>query len=109
MTDLRIRFNVFVMINEWTEAKNELVYEIKKLGFPDEFGYLIARNLGSPKAIRRMSSYLRQVKPRKPEMIADEMLAIMSEVQAWKQKKESERANAAYNEMLLRGLPDEED
>ena len=42
-------------------------------------------------------------------MIADEMLAIMSEVQAWKQKKESERANAAYNEMLLRGLPDEED
>lgn len=97
------------MTNEWSEARNSLVYEIRKLGYPAEFGELIARNLGSPKAIRRMSSYLRQVKPRKPEMIADEMLAIMSEVQAWKQKKEAERSNAAYNEMLLRGLTDEDD
>ena len=92
---------------EWKQARDELVYEITKLGYPSEFGSVIAKNLGSPKAIRRMSSYLRQVKPKKPEMIADEMLAIMSEVEAWKRKKEAEVSNAAYNELLLRGLDDE--
>lgn len=93
---------------EWKQARDELVYEITKLGFPSEFGNVIAKNLGSPIAIRRMSSYLRQVKPKKPEMIADEMLAIMSEIEAWKKKKEAEASNAAYNELLLRGLDEDE-
>lgn len=88
----------------WSEARNDLVYELGKLGYLEEFGNAIAKNLGSPKAICRMSSYLRQVKPKKPEMIVDEMLAIMSEIAAWKQKKETEEANAAYNELLLRGF-----
>ena len=92
---------------EWKAARDELISELQKLGYPAEFGVLIARNLGSPKAIRRMSSYLRQVKPHKPEMIADEMLAIMSEIEAWKRKKEAESANAAYNDLLLRGLPED--
>jgi hypothetical protein len=91
---------------EWKLAKDELVFEMRKLGHPEEFAILIAKNLGSPKAIRRMSSYLRQVKPKKPEMIADEMLAIMSEIDSWKRKKEAEAANAAYNDLLLRGLDD---
>ena len=92
---------------EWKLAKDALVYEICKLGFPEEFAYVIAKNLGSPKAIRRMCSYLRQVKPKNPEMIADELLAIMSEIETWKKKKEAEAANAAYNDLLLRGLDQE--
>ena len=91
----------------WAEARNELVYELSKLGYPEEFGNVIAKNLGSPKAIFRMCSYLRQVKPKKPEMIADKMLAIMSEIAAWKQKKETEASNAAYNELLLRGIDED--
>ena len=86
---------------EWKLARDELVSEILHLGYPKEFAILIAKNLGSPRAIRRMSSYLRQVKPQKPEMIADEMLAIMSEVDAWKRKKEAEALNTARNEILL--------
>ena len=86
----------------WKQAKDELLREIHHLGYPQEFGILIAKNLGSPKAIRRMSSYLRPVKPKKPEMIADEMLAIMSEIDAWKRKKEAEALNAERNRRLRR-------
>lgn len=86
---------------EWKLAKDELVSEVCKLGYPQEFGVLIAKNLKSPKAIRRMSSYIRQVKPKKPEMIADEMLAIMSEIDAWKRKKEAEALNAERNRIIL--------
>lgn len=85
---------------EWIQARNELLGEMTALGFPAELGELIARQLGSPKAIRRMSSYLRQVKPRNAEEVVDEMLAISSEIDAWRKKKESEQANAGYNEYL---------
>ena len=85
---------------EWVLAKNELLGEITALGFPAELGELIARQLGSPKAIRRMSSYLRQVKPHNAEEVVDEMLAISSEIEAWHRKKESEQANASYNEYM---------
>ena len=89
---------------EWLRARNQLVEEIIKLGFPKELGYAAARNLGSPKAMHRMISYLQNVKPKKAELIVDEMLAICSEIAAWKDKKASEEANARYNEILYRGL-----
>ena len=85
---------------EWFQAKSELIAEITALNHPAELGELIARQLGSPKAIRRMNSYLRQVKPRNAEEVVDEMLAISSEIDAWHKKKESEHANARYNEYL---------
>ena len=94
---------------EWVMAKDELIKEIQHLGFRPELGEAVARNLGSPKAMERMTSYLRHVKPRSEELIVDEMLAICSEIQAWREKKASEEANAKYNEMLMYGLADEED
>ena len=39
------------------------------------------------------------------ELVVDEMLAIRSEIDAWKEKKASEKANARYNEVLNYGLP----
>ena len=73
----------------WKEAYHELVSTIVRMGYPKEFGQVIARNLGSEKTMRRMNAE-----------IADEMLAIMSDRERWIQKKEAERANAAYNEYL---------
>ena len=93
---------------EWTRAKNELVTAMKKLGFREDLGEAVARNLGSPKAMARMTAYLQYVKPRKEELVVDEMLAICSEIAAWKEKKASEEANARYNEMLYNGLGGEE-
>ncbi|MBO4653325.1 MAG: hypothetical protein J5649_08430 [Lachnospiraceae bacterium] len=85
---------------EWIRAREELVSELISLGHPRELGELIARQLGSPKAIRRMTSYLKQVRPRNVEEVVDEMLAISSEIDAWHKKKASEQANASYTEYL---------
>ena len=85
---------------EWQQARDQLVEEIQKLGFPKELGDAAAKNLGSPKAMRRLISYLQNVKPKKAEMVVDEMLAICTEIEEWKKKKESQAANAKYNEYL---------
>ena len=84
--------------SEWASTKERLVNEIAGLGMPGELGELIAKQLGSPKAMNRMISYLRYVRPHSEEEIADEMLAIMSDVDRWKDKKASIKANARYNE-----------
>lgn len=94
---------------EWAEARDALVKDMVALGFPEEFGIIIAKHLESPRAMRRMSAYLCQVKPQNEILIVDEMLSIRSEVDAWKDKKASEEANAAYNEMLNYGLGTEEE
>ena len=77
---------------------------MKKLGFRADLGEAVAKNLGSPKAMKRMTAYLQYVRPGKEELVVDEMLAICSEIAAWKEKKASEEANARYNEMLCNGL-----
>ena len=88
----------------WGRTRNELVQAVIKLGFPAALGEAIAKHLGSPKAMERMIAYLNYVKPRSEELIVDEMLAIHSEIDAWREKKASEEANARYNEMLNNGL-----
>ena len=97
---MRATYLMTTLHAEWQRARNLLVSEIKKLGFPEELGDAAARNLGSPKAMQRMISYLQNVKPKKAELIVDEMLAICSEIEAWKKKKESLAANEKYNEYL---------
>ncbi len=92
----------------WARCRDLLVEAIEELGFPKELGEICAKNLGSPKAILRMTSYLRQAQPKTMEMVADEMLSICSEIEAWRRKKASEEANAKYNELLYYGLGEEE-
>ena len=89
---------------EWTRTRDRLVEVMVRLGFRKDLGEAVAKNLGSPKAMERMISYLVNVKPRTEELLIDEMLAICSEIEAWKERKASQEANARYNEMLLRGL-----
>lgn len=93
---------------EWTKARDELVDAVKQLGFPEELGTEIAKNLGSPKAMGRMTGYLCHVKPKSAELIVDEMLAIRSEIDAWKEKKASGEANTKYNRILYYGVGGDE-
>ncbi|MBR1899599.1 MAG: hypothetical protein IJ820_00850 [Lachnospiraceae bacterium] len=93
----------------WTETRDELVRSVERLGFPAQLGEAVAKHLGSPKAMERMIAYLENVKPRREDLLVDEMLAIRSEVDAWREKKASEEANARYNEMLNYGLGTEEE
>ena len=88
----------------WKAAYSQLLGTIVRMGYPEEFGKLVARNLGSEKTMRRMTSYLVQARPRTAEEIADEMLAIMSDRDSWIAKKEAEQANARYTQILNEGL-----
>ena len=90
--------------NEWDRARDRLVAEIVRLGFREELGELVARQLGSPKAMERMLGYLHNVRPRSEELIVDEMLAIRSDIERWREKKAAEEANARYNEILYYGF-----
>ena len=93
---------------EWSWKRDELVNAIKQRGFPKELGEQIAKQLGSPKAMDRMLSYLYNVKPGTAELIVDEMLAICSDIDTWHNKKAAEEANAKYNQMLYYGLGTED-
>ncbi len=93
---------------EWARSRDQLVLAIKDLGFPAELGEQIAKQLGSPKAMDRMMGYLYNVKPKSAELIVDEMLAICSDIDRWREKKASEEANARYNEILNYGFDDGE-
>ncbi|ETP70940.1 hypothetical protein UYO_3118 [Lachnospiraceae bacterium JC7] len=42
-------------------------------------------------------------------LVVDEMLAICSEIERWREKKATEEANAKYNEMLYYGLGNEKE
>lgn len=90
------------MNDEWLYSKKKMTDEMLLLGYDERLADEIARNLKSPKAMDRMTSYLKYVKPAKVELVVDEMLAICSEINAWKDKKESEEANSAYNDWLNR-------
>ncbi|MBO4818559.1 MAG: hypothetical protein J5528_00325, partial [Firmicutes bacterium] len=87
----------------------ELVDTIERMGYPREFGVLIAESLKGEKSMARMSSYLHQFRPSSAEEIADEMLSIMEEYGRWRDKKISEYYNQKMNRLMNEGLTDEED
>ena len=95
----------------WAQARDRLVVAVTGIGFSAELAELMAKQLGSPKAIDRMVSYIRQAHPRTEEMLVDEMLAICAEIETWREKKESQEAQARYNARLYykEREPDEEE
>ena len=92
----------------WEYSRNNLMNAVRALGFPEELGEAIVKNLGSPKAMDRMRAYLENVKPKSAELVVDEMLAICSEIETWRDKKESQEANATISTFLRYGLTDED-
>ncbi len=84
----------------WAAARDRLAEAVAQLGYPEELAGLLAGQLGSPKAIDRMTAYLNLARPRSVEMIVDEMLAITSEIDSWREKKESLEAQEGYSAWL---------
>ena len=84
----------------WALSRNELAKAVVSLGYPEELADLLARQLGSPGAIDRMTSYLYQARPGSLEMIIDEMLAIRAEIDTWRERKGSREAQESYNAWL---------
>lgn len=93
----------------WSRSRDALVSAVTGLGFSAELADLLARELGSPRAIDRMTGYVRQARPRTEEMLVDEMLAIKSEIDAWRERKESREAQERCNRRMYYGkAPDDE-
>ena len=89
--------------------RRDIMDILVRMGYPKEFGYVIAGQLRTEISLRRMIGYLLQAKPRSAEEIADELLAIQADREAWVQKKSAEYYNSRYNELLNDGLaPDGE-
>ena len=84
----------------WSQSRDRLVAAVTGLGYSTELAELMSRELGSPKAIDRMTFYIYQARPRTEEMLVDEMLAIKGEIEAWRAKNEAEEAQASYNAKL---------
>ena len=53
-----------------------------------------------------MLGYLYSVKPDNAELIVDEMLAICSDIESWRNKKSSEEANRAITDWINYGYDD---
>jgi predicted ATPase len=84
----------------WSLSRNQLAKAVASLGYPEEFADLLAKQLGSPKAIDRLASYIRQAHPDSVEMIVDEMVSIQEEIAAWREKKVFREASEGYNTWL---------
>ncbi len=84
--------------------QDTLIHVMKKHGYDEDFAYAIAGMLKTDKSCKHMISYLRQAGHVSEEDIADEALAILSDRNAWIQKKKAEYYNSRYNDLLLHGL-----
>lgn len=88
--------------DEWTAARDELVDACLAVGMPAEFGLALARYLGGPATMGRMSAYLLGVRPRSLEEAADEAVSLVEERERWAREERSEEAAAAYTAWLNR-------
>ena len=50
-------------MEEWTEARDRLRNAVSALGYPDELADLLAKEIGSPKGIDRLTAYLDHARP----------------------------------------------
>ena len=85
---------------QWAKARDELAAALAGAGYPSELAEIMAKQLKSPRAIDRMTAYVRHGYARNMEMLADEMLAICADAENWREKKESQEAQAKYNAYL---------
>lgn len=85
-------------------ARRNLIDVLVRMGYPAEFGELIAGELGGENSIRRMTGYLLHAHPNDPDEIVDEMLAICSDRDRWREKKENEYYASRYYTMMRGGF-----
>ena len=90
--------------SDWAKARRRLSSAAAEAGYPEELAETLAKHLGNPRAMERMAAYLSGVRPKSMEMIADELLAITADADAWRKKRESREAQAGYSAWLSSDL-----
>ncbi len=91
-----------------SEKSKELYNLMLKKGYPEVFCDEITKNLNTDFTAKRMIGYLRYYQNLSLEVIADEMLAILSDRDRIMKKIELEKTNIAWNEYLQNGFDEEE-
>ena len=90
------------------KSKSPMSMELYKIlldkGYSEEFSDLITKNLNTDFTASRMIGYLSHYSHLPDVEVVDEMLAILSDRNAIMKKKESEKAQAAVNEIYQFGL-----
>ena len=84
----------------WADARKRLAEAVRSAGFPEALTDLLAGELKSPGGMDRMASWMNLARPRSLEMVVDEMLAIRAELDAWRERKESQAAQAGITRWL---------
>ena len=85
-----------------SDAYEDLLAAVTAIGYPQDLATVLADELRGEKSMRRMAAYLRVARPKTMEEIADEMIAIVEQRDAWVKKKITERAQSSFNEFLNR-------
>ena len=87
-----------------TEISKQLYDIMVKRGYPENLCELVTRNLNTDFTASRMIGYRSHYSDLPEEKIVDEMLAILSDRNEFIEKKESEKAQAAINDIYRYGL-----
>lgn len=87
-----------------TELSMQLYQIMIDRGYPENLCELVTRNLNTDYTATRMIGYLSHYSYLPEVEVVDEMLAILSDRNAFIQKKESEQAQAKINELYRFGL-----
>lgn len=85
--------------------QNRLYQLLLEKGFPEEYcKVLVTKYLNTEYTAGRMMGYLYRYSNPSIEEVTDEMLAILSDREAIRQKKDMEYAQSKINELYANGL-----
>lgn len=90
-----------------TELGKELYDLMVEKGYPEDFSWVVASEMGTEFVGRRMIGYIRANSLLPPEEVADEMMAILSDRERIVSKHISEHAQQKVNEFYMTWEPDE--
>ncbi len=89
---------------------SRLLYEsMLAKGYSEPFSDLITKNLNTDFTAGRMIGYLSHYTNLPEEEIVDEMLAILSDRNRIMQKKDTEKTNAKWNQLMWEGFGQDEE
>lgn len=90
-------------------GRNEELYQLMVCkGYPDGFADLVAGQMNTQYTSQRMIAYVNRAGQVGPEEFADEMLAILSERDALRDKHIAQAAQQKVNRLYQEGLPEGE-
>ena len=91
-------------MKERTALSKQLYQIMMNRGYPENLCDLVTKNLNTDFTASRMIGYLSHYSHLPDVEVVDEMLAILSDRNAIMKKKETEKAQAAVNEIYQFGL-----